>query len=231
MITAEQAARLIDISAVRTAHTLNDVKKLVEYARRYRFINVHVLPNWVKLLSEMLADVPDVYVGAPVGFPSGGHTMQIKLEEAKRLTEDGVQEMDIVMNIGRLKNEEYDYVLDELRQIIGGTPKHVLTKVIIEINVLDDNEMARACELVIESGADFLKTGTGWIAGNANIDRIRKIKQICGSKIKVKAAGGIRTPREFLELHDMGVERMGINTKSAIEIVEYFRPVSAAGLE
>ena len=231
MITAEQAARLIDISAVRTAHTLNDVKKLVEYARRYRFINVHVLPNWVKLLSGMLADVPDVYVGAPVGFPSGGHTMQVKLEEAKRLTEDGVQEMDIVMNIGRLKNEEYDYVLDELRQIIGGTPKHVLTKVIIEINVLDDNEMARACELVIESGADFLKTGTGWIAGNANIDRIRKIKQICGSKIKVKAAGGIRTPREFLELHDMGVERMGINTKSAIEIVEYFRPVSAAGLE
>jgi len=228
MITAEQAARLIDISAVRTAHTLSDVKELVEYARRYRFINVHVLPNWVKLLSEMLADIPDVYVGAPVGFPSGGHTIQVKLEEAKRLAEDGVQEMDIVMNVGRLKNEEYDYVLDELRQIIGETPKHVLTKVIIEINVLDDNEMARACELVIKSGADFVKTGTGWIAGNANIERIRKIKQICGSKIKVKAAGGIRTPQEFLELREMGVERMGINTKSAIEIVEYFSPVSAA---
>jgi deoxyribose-phosphate aldolase len=129
------------------------------------------------------------------------------------------------MNVGRLKNREYDYVLDELRRIIGETPDQVLTKVIIEINALDDNEMEKACELVIESGADFVKTGTGWIAGDANIERIRKMKQICGTKIKIKAAGGIRTPREFMELYDMGVLRMGINTKSALEIVQSFQPV------
>ena len=223
MITSEQACRMIDISAVRTKHTLRDIESLVHYAKKYKFINVHTLPCRTGLLSEMLKDEPDVFVGAPVGFPSGGHRTEVKLKEAELLLADGVQEMDIVMNVGRFLNKEYDAVLDELRQIITITPEDVLTKVIIEINVLKDSEMKRACELVIESGADFVKTGTGWIDGGANIDRIRKIKKLCGSRIKVKAAGGIRTPKEFLALYDMGVERMGINTKSAIEIVKSFR--------
>ena len=223
MLTSEQAGRLIDISAVRTAHTLSDVEKLVQYAKDYRFINVHTLPCWTSILSKMIKDVPDVYVGAPVGFPAGGHRPEIKLAEAKMLLADGVQEMDIVMNVGRFLNKEYDYVLGELQQIINATPEDVLTKVIIEINVLNDSEVERACELVIESGADFVKTGTGWVSGDANIKRIRKIKKICGSRIKVKAAGGIRKPGEFIKLYDMGVERMGINTKSAIRIVEHFR--------
>ena len=228
MMTSEQAAGMIDISAVRTASTYSDIKETVELAEKYRFINVHVLPSWVGLLSDMIKDVPDVYVGAPVGFPSGGHKTELKVEEAKLLIDDGVQEMDIMMNVGRFRNKEYGYVLDELSRIISVTPKNILTKVIIEINALDDDEMAHACELVIKSGADYVKTGSGWIPGDANIERIRKIKHICGSRIKVKAAGGIRTPREFLELYGMGVERMGINTKSAIEIVEHFSPVSAA---
>jgi len=223
MMTSEHASRLIDISAVRTAHTLSDINELVRYAREYNFINVHTLPCWTGLLSEMLRDEPDIYVGAPVGFPSGGHRTEVKLEEAKLLLSDGVQEMDIVMNVGRFLNKEYGYVLNELRLIIDATPKDVLTKVIIEINVLSDDEMTQACELVIDSGADFVKTGTGWIAGDANAGRIRKLKAVCGSRVKVKAAGGIRTPQEFMELYDMGVERMGINTKSAIAIVESFR--------
>ena len=222
-MTSEQASRFIDISAVRTAHTLLDIETLVKYARKYRFINVHSLPCWTGLLSEMLKDVPDVYVGAPVGFPSGGHRTEIKCAEAEMLLSDGVQEMDIVMNVGRFLNKEYDTVLGELHKIIDLTPEDVLTKVIIEINILSDSEMIKACELVIESGADFVKTGSGWIKGDANIERIRKIKQICGSRIKVKAAGGIRTPQDFLALHDIGVERMGINTKSALEIIKHFR--------
>jgi len=223
LITSAQAARLIDISAVRTQHTRSDIEELVKYAKEYRFINVHVLPNWVQLLAELLIEEPDIYVGAPVGFPSGGHKTEIKLAEAKHLVADGVQEMDIVMNVGRFLNREYDYVLGELTQIIGDVPEDVLTKVIIEINVLNDVEMKHACALVIESGADFVKTGTGWVPGDANIERIRTMKEVCGEKIKIKAAGGIRTPQEFLELCDMGVERMGINTKSAFEIVEYLK--------
>jgi len=223
MLTSKQAARLIDISAVRTPHNINDIKELVKYAKEYRFINVHVLPNWVRQLADMLSGESDIFVGAPVGFPSGGHTTKIKLAEVDALIADGVQEMDAVMNVGRFLNEEYDYVLDELKQVVDATPDNVLTKIIIEINLLSDEEMLRACELVIESGADFVKSGTGWIPGGANIERIRKMKGVCGSKIKIKAAGGIRTPQELQELYDMGVERAGINTKSALEIVEYFK--------
>ena len=222
MMTPEQAARFIDISAVRTENTLNEIENVVELAKKYRFINVHALPNWVSTLAEMLKDEPDIYVGAPVGFPSGGHKSIVKLKEAELLISEGVQEMDIVMNVGRFRSLEYDYVADELKSIISMTPNEILTKVIIEINLLTDEEVQEACEIVIDSGADFVKTGTGWIPGNANIEKIRKIKQICGTRIKVKAAGGIRTSQEFLELVDMGVERMGINTKSALEIVESF---------
>lgn len=220
MLTTSAAARMIDISAVRTQHTLQDVEELVAYGREYRFINLHVLPAWVSTLSEMLKGDPDILVGAPVGFPSGGHTTETKLCESRQLIQDGVQEMDIVMNLGKFRSREYDYVLDELKSIISFADKRVLTKVIVEINVLKDDEMLRACDLVMQSGADFVKTGTGWIPGGANLERIRKIKEYCGNDIKVKAAGGIRTKEEFLALRDMGVERMGINTHSAIEIVK-----------
>lgn len=214
-----EAAAMIDISAVRTQHTLKDIEYVVECAKKYKFINVHTLPCWTSTLSRMLKDVDGVYVGAPVGFPGGAHRTETKIFEAKQLLDDGVQEMDIVMNVGEFKNKEYNYVSDELKQIVSLAKGKALVKVIIEINVLNDSEMLKACDLVMESGADFVKTGTGWIPGDANIERIRKIKEYCQNQIKVKAAGGIRTLDEFMELADMGVERMGINTKSAIDIV------------
>lgn len=222
MVSAIEAARLIDISAVRTHHTLADIKELVEYAKKYHFINVHVLPAWVSTLAGMLKDVEGVYVGAPVGFPSGAHCTSIKLLEAQQLLQDGVEEMDIVMNVGKFKNKEYTYVQEELEKIISIKNEGVLTKVIIEINTLTDDEMLKACEIAIKSGADFVKTGTGWVPGNANIERIRKMKEYCGTDLKVKAAGGIRTQEEFLALCEMGVERMGINTQSALQIVKSF---------
>lgn len=220
-MNAYEAARLIDISAVRTHHTLSDIEELVRYGRQYRFINLHVLPSWVATLAGMIDDLDDVYVGAPVGFPGGGHRTETKLLEAKHLIDDGVDEMDIVMNIGRFRNGEYSYVLDELGQLVDlARGKVRMTKVIIEINTLTDEEMLKACELVRQSGADFVKTGTGWVPGGANVERIRKMKAFCGSDLKIKAAGGIRTYEEFKALCDMGVERMGINTKSAIEIIQ-----------
>lgn len=225
MLKAKDVAQLIDVSAVRTHNTLTDIEEVVAYAKEYSFINVHVLPSWVATLSPMIKEVPDVYVGSPVGFPSGAHKTSTKLNEAKELIEDGVEEMDIVMNVGKFKSQEYDYVLDELKQIIGlakDADRKIMTKVLIELNTLTDEEVERACQLVIDSGADFLKTGTGWVPGTANVERIRKIMAWVGDKVKVKAAGGIRTREDFLALYEMGVQRMGINTKSAIEIVKSF---------
>lgn len=221
-MTSIQAARLIDISAVRTHHSLSDIKEMVDIARRYRFVNVHTLPCWTKTVSEMLKDDPDIRVGAPVGFPGGGHKTKVKMLEAEQLIEDGVQEMDIVMNVGRFKNREFSYVSDELKQIIALAPESVLVKVIIELNCLDDSEIADACNIVIDSGADFLKTGTGWVPGDANIPRIARIKELTRGKVKVKAAGGIRTREEFDKLLSLGVERFGINLMSALSIVESF---------
>jgi len=221
-MTAYEAAALIDISAVRTHNTLSDVEECVAYAKKYRFINVHSLPCFTKAVAGMLAGEDGIYVGAPVGFPSGGHSTGTKLLEARQLIEDGVEEMDVVMNVGKFKSGDDDYVLNELKEIIEKTPDSILTKVIIELNCLGDDEIERACEIVAASGADFLKTGTGWVPGGANIERIGKIKGILGSRLKVKAAGGIRTREEFDALLALGVERFGINTKSAVEIVESF---------
>ncbi|MEG1516399.1 MAG: deoxyribose-phosphate aldolase [Clostridia bacterium] len=222
-MSALDVARMIDISAVRTQHFQKDIDELVRLAKAYHFINVHVLPSWVHDLAPRIKDIGDVYVGSPVGFPSGGHTTSVKLVEAYQLISDGAQEVDIVMNIGKLKDGQYDYVLNELKTIIRMIGPLAITKVIIEINVLTDAEMFKACELVMHSGASFVKTGTGWIPGGANIDRIKKLKEYCGNDIKIKAAGGIRTREDFLALYDLGVERMGINTNSAVTIVESFK--------
>ena len=218
-MTSYDAARLIDISAVRTAHSLSDIEEVVAIAKQYRFINVHSLPCWTSKVREMLAGEDDIYVGAPVGFPAGAHKTEIKLLEAEHLIQDGVQEMDIVMNVGRFKNLEYSFVADEIRQILAITPKDVRTKVIIEINALTDAEVDKACEIIPDTGAEFIKTGTGWISGPVDIKRVKRIKDLTRDKIKVKAAGGIRTREEFEELADYGIERFGINLKSALEIV------------
>ncbi|MEA4895581.1 MAG: deoxyribose-phosphate aldolase [Oscillospiraceae bacterium] len=221
-MTKREVAQMIDISAVRTHHGLADIEEIVSYAKEYSFINVHVLPNWISTLAPMIKDVPDVYVGSPCGFPSGGHSTEVKLCEARQMIADGVQEMDIVMNVGRFKSGQYDYVLNEVKQIVALKKDYMKTKILIELNCLTNDELPKACEIVMESGADFLKTGTGWVPGNANIERIRKIKKIVGNNVKIKAAGGIRTREEFDRLYDIGVERFGINTQSAIEILKTF---------
>ena len=105
-MNALDVAKMIDISAVRTHHTLSDIEEIVGYAKEYKFINVHGLPSWVSTLAPMIKDVEGVYVGAPVGFPGGSHRTETKILEAELLIKDGVQEMDIVMNVGRFKNKE-----------------------------------------------------------------------------------------------------------------------------
>jgi len=172
----------------------------------------------------MLIGENDIYIGAPVGFPGGAHKTEIKVLEAEHLIKDGVQEMDIVMNVGRFKNREYNYIVDEIKQILAITPKEVRTKIIIEINALTDAEIDKACEIIPDTGAEFIKTGTGWISGPISIPRIKRIKDLTRGKIKVKASGGIRTKEEFEELVNYGTERFGINLKTALEIVSSYSP-------
>ncbi len=217
-MTGKEAARKIDISAVRTHHSKKDIDLVIEEAKKYRFINVHVLPSWVKYAAQQLSDCPDILVGAPVGFPDGAHKTEVKILEAQELLKDGVDEMDVVMNVGKLKSHEYDYVLNEIMRV-RAVAKDVLLKVIIEINCLSDAEMYKACDLVLQGGADYIKTGTGWISGDANLNRVKAIREYVGDKIRLKAAGGIRTKEEFLYLESIGIDRYGINLNTAIELV------------
>ena len=221
-MTSYDAARLIDISAVRTQHTYSDIEEVVRIAKQYRFINVHSLPCWTSTVRDKLSGENDIYVGAPVGFPGGAHKTEIKILEAEHLIRDGVQEMDIVMNVGRFKNKEYKYVSDEIKKILAITPKDVRTKVIIEINALTDAEIDKACEIIPDTGAEFLKTGTGWISAPLNISGIKRIKDLTRGKIKIKASGGIRSKSDFEELVNYGIERFGINLKTALEIVSSY---------
>ncbi|MDC7228467.1 MAG: deoxyribose-phosphate aldolase [Spirochaetales bacterium] len=220
-MNAYKAARKIDISAVRTHHGKEDIDEIVRLGKKYNFINVHALPCWTSYLAQQLKDFPEILVGSPVGFPGGAHKTETKIFEAKQLVADGVQEMDLVMNIGKLRSAEYNYIINEIKEVntIAG---EIPLKVIIEINALNNDEMKKACELVIEGGADFIKTGTGWIPGDANLERIETIMNFIGDSIKLKAAGGVRTREEFIHLDSLGIHRFGINIKSAIEIVESF---------
>jgi deoxyribose-phosphate aldolase len=220
ILTGKEAAALIDISVVRTHHSYSDLLAVVELAKQYRFINVHALPCWVSALARLLDGVEGVYVGSPVGFPSGGATTLTKILEAEQLLHDGVEEMDIVMNIGKFKEGDYRYVLQELRQIVGMTDHRVKTKVIIETRALEEDEICRACDIVKESGADFVKTGTGWIPGTLDLNQVRRIKEYCGGDIMLKVAGGVRSREDFIALVGMGVERVGINEHSAVQIVQ-----------
>ncbi len=212
-------ARMIDISAVQAFHGKKEIDELVDYAVKYNFISVHTLPSWTAYLSERLAAYPDILVGAPVGFPSGGSRTEIKLREAEYLLEDGVQEMDMVINIGKLRSEDFSYVRSEIKMVRKLT-RGVPLKIILEIHHLTDTQIKKACEICIEEEADFVKTGTGWAPTGATVEAVRKIKDIVGDAIKIKASGGIRDLESLMEMYEIGVERFGINVQTSIEIIK-----------
>ncbi len=217
----KDVARLIDISAVRTPHGKAEIKDLVQYAKQYRFVAVHVLPCWVSFLKEQLAGEKDILIGAPVGFPSGAHKTDLKVMEAKELMADGVQEMDMMLNVGKLRSGEYKYVEEEIRKIVQTAgEKQVPVKVILEVHFLTPDEIKKACELCINAGAEFVKTSTGWAPSGATLEVISLITSFVGKAIKVKAAGSIRNLDTLVKMHKMGVTRFGINVNASMDIIK-----------
>jgi deoxyribose-phosphate aldolase len=217
-LSAREIARLIDISAVRTPHGEREIREMVGAAKEYRFVAVHVLPCWVPVLRELLSSAPDIMIGAPVGFPSGGHRTEIKVAEARALLADGVQEMDMMINVGKLRSGHYEAVERDIREVVAAAGD-VPVKVIIEAPYLGNDEIKKACEMAISAGAAFIKTSTGWVPNGSNLEMIRLITTFVGNTIKVKAAGAIRDLDTMLQMYRLGVARFGINMISAKEIV------------
>jgi len=198
-LTARDIARFTDISAVRAAHGEAEIREMVEGAKKYSFCAVHVLPCWVGFLRGLLADSPGVLAGAPVGFPAGAHRTDIKAAEARALVADGVQEMDMMLNVGKLRSGDRAYVLEDIRTVVRAAGE-VPVKVILEAPLLNDDQIRLACDLCIEGGAAFVKTSTGWLPGGSTLPMLRLIRAHVGSAIKLKAAGGIRDVQTVAKL-------------------------------
>jgi deoxyribose-phosphate aldolase len=229
-LSARDVARLIDISAVRTPHGEREIREMVANAKDYRFIAVHVLPCWVSFLREQLSDTPDIMIGAPVGFPSGAHKTEVKIAEAKALIADGVQEMDMMINVGMLRSGHFGLVQEDIRAVVAAAGS-MPVKVIIEAPYLNEDEIKKACEMCIAGGAAFVKTSTGWVPNGSSLEMIRLITSFVGGAIKVKAAGAVRDLDTVVRMLRMGVARFGINMNSAMDIVRQVAALPGGTLE
>ena len=217
-LTSNELALLIDISAVRADSSLDEVNKIIESAKQYHFVCVFPMQGFVPQTIQALKGYDTILVGGVVGFPSGGDSTASKLFQAQEMKIAGCREIDMVMNIGKLKSGLYTDITDEIRQVKAKVSPLPL-KVIIEVPLLTDDEIGIAASLVLEAGADFVKTGTGW-AGNTTMHHVNLIKAAVGDKIKLKVAGGVRTLEALEEMYNAGVCRFGIGYKSALSIME-----------
>lgn len=222
--TAEDIARLIDHTLLKPEATAADVARLCEEARQYGFYSVCVNGSRVVQACHLLEDT-HVRVAAVVGFPLGATDADAKRYEAEALIDLGAQELDVVLNVGRLKDGEDRYVFRELRDLVevaDGIP----LKVILECCLLNEDEKRRACSLVVESGAQFVKTSTGMGSGGATVEDVILLRSLVGPKTGVKASGGIRDAATALRMVEAGANRLG--TSASVAIINSLRP-SASG--
>jgi deoxyribose-phosphate aldolase len=211
-------AKMIDISAVRVFNSADDVQRLARIARENQFAAAHALPHFVPILVSELTN-SETKVGAPIGFPSGGSTTKTKIAEAMELKHLGVEEADLMVNVGRLLSGDMGYLVEEIRSLVTAIAP-VPIKVILEVHYLSESQIKQGCEACIEAGAAFVKTGTGWAPSGATLKNIGLITRFVNGAIKVKASGGIRDFLTALKMWEMGVDRFGINTQSAMAILE-----------
>ena len=211
-------AKYIDHTNLKSYATKGDIIKLCEEAKKYGFYAVCVNPYRVKLAKEHLKGT-DIKVASVIGFPLGATPTEVKVFEAKKALENGADELDMVINIGALKDKNYEYVKKDIEDVTKvAHEKGAIVKVIIETCYLSEEEKEIACKLAMEAGADFVKTSTGFGTGGATIEDVKLMRKVVGDKLGVKAAGGIRTYEEALAMINAGANRIG--TSSGVKIIE-----------
>ena len=208
--------KYIDHTILKATASSSDVQKLCEEAIEHEFYSVCVNGCYVADAKHLLQGT-DVKVAAVVGFPLGAMTTVSKVFEAKEAVENGASEIDMVINVAKLKDGEIDYVENEIRLIKEAIGDNVL-KVIIETCYLTDEEKVKACELSLVAKADFVKTSTGFGTGGATYEDVKLMKSVVGDNAKVKASGGVRDKETAQKYVDLGAERLG--TSSGIDIIK-----------
>lgn len=215
----EELAKSIDISCVQAFHTRNEIDLMINAARKYRFCCVFTLPSFSSYVAEKLQNEPDIHTGGVVSFPGGGDTICQKGNQARELYEMGCDEIDMVMNISAFKDREYSYVTEDIMTVIDHAGK-IPVKVIIEAPYLTESEIRKAVEICITSGAAYVKTSTGWHSEKTKLEHIQIISSQANGRIKIKAAGGIRTLETIQQMKKEGCSRFGLGFPSAIEIIK-----------
>jgi deoxyribose-phosphate aldolase len=200
--------KLIDHTALKPNTNKESILKLIAEAKTYDFASVCVNPCWVELAHQELKNT-DVKVCTVIGFPLGANTTEVKVFETKDAIEKGAKEIDMVINIAMLKDKEYDYVENEIHQIVEAAKDKAIVKVIIETCLLTDEEKIKACELSQKAGADFVKTSTGFSTGGATVHDIALMRKTVGAEMGVKASGGVHTHEEALAMVEAGATRIG----------------------
>lgn len=208
-MTKQEIMAMVDHTLLKADATWEQIKTLCEEAVENKTASICINPGYVKRAVEYLQG--RIPVCTVVGFPLGATSTASKVFETKQAILDGAEEIDMVINIGALKDKDYDYVVDEIRQLKAACGDKVL-KVIIETCLLTDEEKEKMCQLVIDGGADFIKTSTGFSTAGATFHDIALFKRCVGDKIKIKAAGGIHTVEDMEEFIRLGANRLGCSS-------------------
>jgi deoxyribose-phosphate aldolase len=209
-------ARLIDHTLLKSETKIEDIKKLCEEALKYQFYSVCINPCYVKTAKEFLKN-SDIKICTVISFPLGASTIKTKIYEATEAIENGTDEIDMVMNIGMFKSNKYEYIYEEISSIKKAIEYRIL-KVIIETSILSEEEKIKASEIIKKSGANFVKTSTGFSQGGATKEDVLLIRKSVGDNFGIKASGGIKTYQQAVELIKAGATRIG--SSSSVKIME-----------
>lgn len=205
----------VDHTLLKADATMEQIKTLCEEARDNHCASICINPCYISYAKEILKG--SVPICTVIGFPLGAMTTESKAFEAKNAVEKGADEVDMVINIGALKDKRYDFIEEEIREVKSAVGEHIL-KVIIETCLLTDEEKAVMCRIVADAGADYIKTSTGFSTGGATFDDVALFaRETCG-RIKIKAAGGIRSYEDMEKFLSLGADRLG--SSSAVRIVK-----------
>jgi deoxyribose-phosphate aldolase len=208
-------AKYIDHTILKPEATVEDVKKLCKEAREYNFASVCVNGCYAKLVSTELVG-SDVKTCVVIGFPLGAMTKEAKAFETTDAIKNGANEIDMVINVGALKDENYDLLKEDIEAVVNAAKGKAIVKVIIETCLLTDCEKVKACEISKEAKADFVKTSTGFSTGGATKEDIALMRKTVGEELGVKASGGIRDYKTAMDMINAGASRIGASAGIAI---------------
>lgn len=208
-------SKYIDHTLLKADASANDIKKLCFEAKEYNFMSVCINPSFIKLAKEELKN-SSVLVCTVIGFPLGANTTEVKVFEAEDAVNSGADELDMVINISKLKDKEYDYVQKEIEEIVR-VAKGRTVKVIIETCYLTEEEKIMACKLATNAKANFVKTSTGFGQGGATLEDVKLMKANIGQNMEVKASGGVRSAADLKAYIAAGATRIG--TSSGVKLI------------